>query len=87
MTKIRSLAEYNLSQEPLLNRLKIQLSQTHEQAVEVFKEYDKNKILLGQMINTSNFLTPSSFHVINYRCISFENIKGCSASSTADRDC
>lgn len=46
MMTIRSLAEYNLSQEPELNRMKIQLSQTHEQAVEAFKEYDKNKILL-----------------------------------------
>ena len=47
MAKIKSLAEYNLSTEPKLNRMKIQLSQTHEQAREVFKEYETNKTLLG----------------------------------------
>ncbi|ESN97016.1 hypothetical protein HELRODRAFT_102250 [Helobdella robusta] len=43
---IKSLAEYNLSLEPKLNQAKVQLAQTHEQAVETFKSYDKNRLLM-----------------------------------------
>ena len=50
----KSLADYNLSREPKLVQGKQQLATTYEEAVEVQKEFEKNKQKLGKC---SHFLT------------------------------
>ncbi len=46
-TNIRSLAEYNLAQEPRLSLAKDQLGRVYENAVEYQKKYDESKQKLG----------------------------------------
>ena len=47
ITNNKSMAEYNLSKEPRLTQAKSQLADTYTQAVNIQKDFEKNKQKFG----------------------------------------
>lgn len=54
MASNRSLAEYNLSQQPVLERKKQMLIEAYQNKTLIQVEFDKNQQKLGKIFNNDN---------------------------------